>query len=104
MVATMPPPAALWMTTFPEPFFTLSLKVRTRFALTATLVELSAGVVVDRVGGVVSGGGGGIATLFAMTCHDGPGLAPTLLVVSTVVPFISHTAAWPESFCQVKWG
>ena len=42
------------MTRFPEPAFTLSLKVRTRLAPTATLVELSAGVVTDKVGGVVS--------------------------------------------------
>src|SRR5258705_468297 len=46
------------MTKFPTPAFTLSLKVRTRFAPTATLVELSAGLVVDRVGGVVSGPAG----------------------------------------------
>src|SRR6266550_3490035 len=43
------------MTTFPEPAFTFSLKVSTRFALIPILVELSAGLVVDRVGGVVSG-------------------------------------------------
>src|SRR5258706_12262664 len=43
------------MTTFPEPAFTFSLKVRTRLALTATLVELAAGFVMDKVGGVVSG-------------------------------------------------
>src|SRR5258706_13706650 len=43
------------MTTFPEPAFIFSLKVRTRFAPTATLLELSAGLVVDKVGGVASG-------------------------------------------------
>src|SRR5712671_461267 len=88
------------MTTFPEPAFTLSLKVRTRLALTATLVELSAGIVVDKVGGVVSAGGGAITSSLAMICHDEPRLVPTGLVVRTVVPFISQTAAWPLSFCH----
>src|SRR5260221_5064854 len=55
MLATMLPSEALCMTTFPAPAFTLSLKVRTRLAPTATLVELSAGFVMDKVGGVVSG-------------------------------------------------
>src|SRR5258706_269030 len=100
MVATALPSAALCMTTFPEPAFTLSLKVSTRFALTATLVDWSAGVVPDKLGGVVSGGGAAITSSLAMTCHDEPRLVPIGLVVRTVVPFISQTAAWPLSFCH----
>src|SRR5258705_251203 len=49
----------------PEPAFTLSLKVRTRLDATATLVELSAGLVPDKVGGVVSAGGGAITSSLA---------------------------------------
>ena len=93
MVATGLPSAALWMTRFPEPAFTLSLKVRTRLAPTATLVELSAGVVADKVGGVVSAGGAAITSSLAITCHEGPRLVPTLLVLRTLAPFINQTAA-----------
>src|SRR6476646_2053755 len=84
IIATTLPSRALWMTTLPEPAFTLSLKVRTRLAPTATLVELSAGVVVDRVGGVVSGGGAAITSSLAITCNEGPRLVPTLLVLRTL--------------------
>src|SRR5258707_2696162 len=100
MVATALPSAALWMTTFPEPAFTLSLRVRTSLAVTETVVDLPAGVVPDRLGGVVSGGGEAITSSLAMTCHDEPRLVPIGLVVRTVVPFISQTAAWPLSFCH----
>src|SRR5258706_79831 len=88
------------MTTFPEPALTLSLKLRTRFAPTATLVELSAGVVPDRVGGVVSVGGTRITSSLAKACHDVPRFVPTGLAVTTEVPFISHTVAGPLSFCH----
>src|SRR5258706_15993515 len=88
------------MTTFPEPALTLSLKLRTRFAPTATLVELSAGVVPDKVGGVVSVGGTRITSSLAKACHDVPRFVPTGLAVRTEVPFISHTVACPLSFCH----
>src|SRR5258708_37812890 len=89
------------MTRFPEPAFTLSLKVRVRFAPTATLVELSAGLVVDRGGGVVSGGGAVITSSLFMAGPDGPGLAPALLVAAAAVPVISHTRARPPPSCPL---
>src|SRR5258706_31591 len=93
MVATALPSAELWMTTLPNPAFTFSLKVRTRLELTATLVELSGGLVLDKVGGVVSDGGERTTSSLAKTCHAVPRLEPTLLVVATLVPFISQTLA-----------
>src|SRR5258706_291140 len=88
------------MTTFPEPALTLSLKLRTIFFPTATLVELSAGVVPDRVVGVGSVGGTRITSSLAKACHDVPRFVPTGLTVRTDVPFISHTVACPLSFCH----
>src|SRR5882762_9888398 len=35
-----------------------------------------------------------------MTCQAGPGLTPTLVPPITPVPFISHTAAVPSTFCH----
>src|SRR5258707_288267 len=88
------------MTTFPEPALTLSLKLRTRLEPTATLVELSAGVVPDKVGGVVSVEGTRMASSLATAYHHVPRFVPTGLTARTEVPFISHTVACPLSFCH----